>query len=150
MSTLHETLIANEDDLIRRTIDAGADYCDLRIEEIVGTGLEVKDDELRKVVPGRTAGALLRALVNGSWGIISFNEETALSEAPGLAVRLARVTGKGEVTLAEQDPIEQVKQRIIANKMATEDELKAIDEMSDEDAAALIMAARAPWFADEE
>ena len=29
------------------------------------------------------------------------------------------------------------------------DELRAIDEMSEEDAAALIMAARAPWFAEE-
>ena len=29
------------------------------------------------------------------------------------------------------------------------DELQEIDEMSDEDAAALIMAARAPWFAEE-
>ena len=30
------------------------------------------------------------------------------------------------------------------------DELIEFDEMSEEDAAALIMAARAPWFAEEE
>ena len=30
------------------------------------------------------------------------------------------------------------------------DELIEINEMSEEDAAALIMAARAPWFAEEE
>jgi N utilization substance protein A len=30
------------------------------------------------------------------------------------------------------------------------DELTEINEMSDEDAAELIMAARAPWFAEEE
>jgi N utilization substance protein A len=30
------------------------------------------------------------------------------------------------------------------------DELQEIDEISDEEAAELIMAARAPWFAEEE
>jgi TldD protein len=105
MSTLFEALVSSEDSIVRKTLEAGADYCDLRIESVIGTGIEVKDAELRRIVPGRNGGALLRALVDGSWGIMSFNEESSMDTAPELAVRLARVSGKGDVVLADHPPI---------------------------------------------
>jgi TldD protein len=102
---MYDTILSSENKLIQRTLKAGAEYCDLRYESVVGTALEMKERELRNVIPGRNSGAILRALVNGSWGIISFNEESTLRNAPDIAVRFAKASGVGNTSLAESDPI---------------------------------------------
>lgn len=106
---MYDTILAQENNLIRKTLRAGADYCDLRFESVTGTGMEMKERELRKVIPGKSSGALLRALVNGSWGILSFNDEVTLKQAPETVVRLARASGEGDARLAE---ITEVKENI--------------------------------------
>ena len=98
---MFEAISSQENRIIEQTLEAGADYCDLRIESVVGTGLEMKEMELRKVIPGNSSGAILRALVNGSWGIISFNDHDAMTKSPQLVVRLARASGNGSVELAQ-------------------------------------------------
>ena len=130
---MFETILAQEDRLIQRTLKAGADYCDLRIESVIGTGLEVKDHELRKVVPGRTSGALLRALVGGSWGIISFNDESSMGTAPDLAVRLARVSGSGDVRLADADMVDQRiewKPKVVFGNIPLEEKFSLVKEVN--------------------
>lgn len=98
---MYTTLISQEDRIIRKTLAEGADYCDLRFESTTGTSLEMKDRELRHVVPGKSSGALLRALVKGSWGIYSFNDESSLATAPSTVVGLAGASGPGDVELSE-------------------------------------------------
>lgn len=98
---MYDIIVSQEDQIIRKTLAAGADYCDLRFESVSGTGLEMKDKELRKVVPGKSSGVLLRALVKGSWGFLSFNDEATITTAPDLVVKFGRSSGKGDVLLSE-------------------------------------------------
>jgi len=104
---MYDVILSNEQSIIDQTLKAGADFCDLRFESVVGTGLEMKEKELRKVIPGKSSGAILRALVNGSWGILSFNDESGLRSAPEMVVRLARTSGEGNVKLATRKIAEE-------------------------------------------
>jgi len=106
---MYDTVLSLESKIIERTMRSGAEFCDLRFESGIGTSLEMKEQDLRKVVPGRSTGVILRALVNGSWGIFSCNDENGLKSAPEMVIRLARASGDGTVVL---DPVSPIRKKI--------------------------------------
>ncbi len=131
---MYETILSQENNLIRKTLKAGAEYCDLRFESIVGTGMEMKDRELRKVIPGHSSGAILRALVNGSWGMISFNDEQTIRDAPEIAVRLAKTSGEGDTTLADTDCLRDSiiwKPRVDSMDISLDEKFHLLKEVND-------------------
>lgn len=82
-----------------------ADHIELRMEENASTRLIYRGKELEDL--GRTSnrGGSVRALVNGGWGFVSFNDAGDLREKVALAVQQARLAGEGESKLAPVEPV---------------------------------------------
>jgi N utilization substance protein A len=99
--------------------------------------IEEFDEEIVTEIRRRARDALLTQLIAREEVLDQNAPEEDLLALEGMTERLAfRLAEKG--VRAQEDLAE-----------LSVDELQEIDEMSDEDAAALIMAARAPWFAEE-
>jgi N utilization substance protein A len=100
--------------------------------------IEEFDEEIVTEIRRRARDALLTQLIAKEEVLDENAPEEDLMQLEGMSERLAfRLAEKG---VRSQEDLAEL----------AVDELKEIDEMSDEDAAALIMAARAPWFAEEE
>jgi N utilization substance protein A len=102
--------------------------------------LEVEefDEEIVTEIRRRARDALLTQLIAKEEVLDENAPEEDLMQLEGMTERLAfRLAEKG---IRSQEDLAEL----------AVDELIEIDEMSEEDAAALIMAARAPWFAEEE
>jgi N utilization substance protein A len=96
------------------------------------------DEEMVAEIRRRARDALLTQLIANEEVLDENAPEDDLMELEGMSERLAfRLAEKGVRT---QEDLAEL----------AVDELIAISKMSEEDAAALIMAARAPWFAEEE
>jgi N utilization substance protein A len=96
------------------------------------------DEEIVTEIRRRARDALLTQLIAKEEVLDENAPEEDLMQLEGMSERLAyRLADKG---VRSQEDLAEL----------AVDELIEIDEMSDEEAAALIMAARAPWFADEE
>lgn len=93
------------DELEAALKNTGADYVEIRLEENAGTRIMYRGREVEDL--GRTAnkGGSIRALANGGWGFVSFNEVDDLSAQVDLAVQQARLAGGGERTLAPVEPV---------------------------------------------
>ena len=52
----------------------GADYCEVRIEETDSTRLTWRGKSLEDIAQTSGRGGNVRALVNGGWGFVSFND----------------------------------------------------------------------------
>ena len=132
---MYDTIVSLEDQIIEKAIKNGAEYCDLRYELKDGTSLEMKNNELREVIPGKSEGAVLRVIVNGSWGVFSFNDEIGLRKAPEVALRLARASGKGDTWLS---PVPIVKDNVFwkpeinPEDIAIEDKFELIKSINSE------------------
>lgn len=96
------------------------------------------DEEIVTEIRRRARDALLTQLIAKEEVLDENRPEDDLKELEGMTERLA-------YRLAEKD----VRSQEDLAELSV-DELQEIDEMSDEAAAELIMAARAPWFAEEE
>jgi TldD protein len=85
-----------------------ADYVEVRVEDGESTGITFRGKELEDI--GRTAfvGGNARALVNGAWGFVSFNDLHSLRDKVAMAVRQARIAGGGKSALAEVPPVIEV------------------------------------------
>lgn len=83
---------------------AEATEVEIRIEEIESTQMTYQKDSLETLDKGVSAGGCVRALVDGSWGFVSFNSLENLPERVRQAIAMARAIGHGEVKLAEQEP----------------------------------------------
>jgi N utilization substance protein A len=95
------------------------------------------DEEIVSEIRRRARDALLTQLIAKEEVLDENAPEDDLMQLEGMTERLAfRLADKG---IRSQEDLAEL----------AVDELIEIDEMSDEVAAALIMAARAPWFADE-
>jgi len=95
------------------------------------------DEEIVSEIRRRARDALLTQLIAKEEVLDENAPDDDLLELEGMSERLAfRLAEKGVRT---QEDLAEL----------SIDELKEIDDISDEDAAALIMAARAPWFAEE-
>src|SRR5210317_1748015 len=102
--------------------------------------LEVEefDEEIVTEIRRRARDALLTQLIAKEEVLDENAPEEDLMELEGMSERLAfRLAEKG---VRSQEDLAEL----------SVDELIDINEMSEEDAAALIMAARAPWFAEEQ
>jgi len=100
--------------------------------------IEEFDEEIVKEIRRRARDALLTQLIAKEEVLDENRPDDDLVELDGMTERLAfKLAEKGVRT---QEDLAEL----------SVDELQAIDEMDDEAAAALIMAARAPWFAEEQ
>ena len=59
----------------------GADYCEVRIEETDSTRLTWRGKSLEDIAQTSGRGGNVRALVNGGWGFVSFNDLCRPEEA---------------------------------------------------------------------
>ena len=74
----------------------GADYCEIRIEETDSTRLTWRGKSLDDIAQTSGRGGNVRALVNGGWGFVSFNDLTGLKKRVAEAVSQARAaSGEG-------------------------------------------------------
>ena len=100
--------------------------------------IEEFDEEMVTEIRRRARDALLTQLIAKEEVLDENAPEEDLLELEGMSERLAfRLAEKGVRT---QEDLAEL----------SVDELKEIDDMTDEAAAELIMAARAPWFAEED
>jgi N utilization substance protein A len=99
--------------------------------------IEEFDAEMVQEIRRRARDALLTQMIAKEEVLDENRPEADLMDLEGMTERLAfRLAEKG---IRTQEELAEL----------AVDELKEIDDMSDEVAAALIMAARAPWFAEE-
>lgn len=77
--------------ILEDIISRGASYCDVRIEEYSGTGIELRDGKVREIIPGKEKGVGIRVLYDGAWGFSSSNDISKISDVAGMAFKLARV-----------------------------------------------------------
>ncbi len=85
-----------EEELIRKALDMGADYCDIRTARVSGTSLELKDSQVEKAIFGESEGMGIRVLYNGAWGFYSTHDmsEASLLNALETAFKLAKATSQ--------------------------------------------------------
>src|SRR2546428_5803689 len=82
-----------------------ADYIEVRIDDTSTNRIVYRGRELEEIGRTRSFGGNARALVNGGWGVVSFNDATGLRQRVADAVSQARhVGGEGSV-LAEVEPV---------------------------------------------
>ncbi len=81
-----------------------ADYIEVRVEEGETTRIQYRGKELEDIGRTSSLGGNVRALVNGGWGFISFNDLSQLRTKVETAVRQARLVGKEESKLAPIEP----------------------------------------------
>ena len=79
----------------------GAEYCEIRIEETDSTRLTWRGKSLEDITQTSGRGGNVRALVNGGWGFVSFNDLTGLKKRVAEAVSQARAAGGQGTHFAE-------------------------------------------------
>ena len=79
----------------------GADYCEIRIEETDSTRLTWRGKSLEDIAQTSGRGGNVRALVNGGWGFVSFNDLAGLEKRVAEAVSQARAAGGEGTQFAE-------------------------------------------------
>ena len=82
-----------------------ADYIEARLEQSQSSHLTYRGRELESIGRSTAMGGNVRALVNGGWGFVCFNDFTDLPGRVELAVKQAQFVGKGESRLAEVAPV---------------------------------------------
>ena len=101
--------------MLKKSVDygrsLGAEYVEVRAQNIFKTLLATKDGTVEGAKEGTESGAGIRVLVNGAWGFVSLGklEPKMLTEAVNEAVRLAKAASlrvKSAVKLAEVKAVE--------------------------------------------
>lgn len=90
---------------------AGADYCEIRVEDSRQTNIAFRGPELENVQESHMFGGNVRACVNGCWGFVTFNDLNGLEQRVEEAVRNARAAAKvssEQSVLAPVAPVEDV------------------------------------------
>src|SRR2546428_11288305 len=72
-----------------------ADYIEVRIDDTSTNRIVYRGRELEEIGRSRSFGGNVRALVNGGWGFVSFNDATGLRQRVAEAVSQARHVGGG-------------------------------------------------------
>jgi len=88
-----------------------SDYIEVRIEEREASRIQYRGRELEDIGRSTSLGGNARALVKGGWGFVSFNELSGLREKVALAVKQARLVGRGragEFEKGEEGKLSQV------------------------------------------
>ena len=81
----------------------GAEYCEIRIEETDSTRLTWRGKALEDIAQTSGRGGNVRALVNGGWGFVCFNDLNGLKDRVADAVSQARAAGGDGSHFAEVD-----------------------------------------------
>ncbi|MEW6607364.1 MAG: TldD/PmbA family protein [bacterium] len=81
------------------------DYLEIRIEENQTTKVDFIGKELENIGVTTKIGGNVRALVNGGFGFVSFNNIEQLETYIKLAVQEARLTGKSKTQFAFAQPV---------------------------------------------
>lgn len=79
---------------------AKADHIEIRINEGRGTGIAYVGKELESIGESSMMGGSVRALVNGGWGFVAFNDIENLSYYVNMACEQAKLVGNRDVALA--------------------------------------------------
>jgi TldD protein len=82
-----------------------ADHIEARLTEGRSSQISYRGTQLDSVSLTSATGGNVRALVNGGWGFVSFNDYDNLRDKVALAVKQARFVGKEESLLAPVAPV---------------------------------------------
>ncbi len=85
--------------------DHGAEYVEIRIEESEGTRIMYRGRELEDIGSTTSLGGNVRALVNGGWGFVSFNDIEDLKDRVRTAVQQARLVGSETSSFVSLEPV---------------------------------------------
>ena len=85
-----------------------ADYIEAHLEESQTEHVTYRGRALESVDQTKAVGGNVRALVKGGWGFVSFNSLDDLPNRVELAVKQARLVGRGESKLAQVAPVVDV------------------------------------------
>ncbi|MBI1240686.1 MAG: hypothetical protein GC195_03620 [Nostoc sp. RI_552] len=94
-------------DLMRR-YSHRVDYLVIRLEEVEGTDILLRGDNVETLSEGISIGGHVRACYKGGWGFSSFNQLATIQERIEEAIAAARMVGDEETTLAPIDPVQAV------------------------------------------
>ena len=86
----------------------GADYVEIRIEDHDRARISFRGRQVDELSTAHSVGGCVRALVNGGWGFVSFNDISNLGEHVKLAVNQARLVGDSGARLAPVEPVEDI------------------------------------------
>jgi TldD protein len=105
-----------------------AEYIEIHFEESQATSIVYRGERLEEISRARSSGGNVRALVQGSWGFVSFNRWDGLREKVALAVEEARLAGREPFKLFPTKPvvdtvIPKLKKDATAMPLATKKEL---------------------------
>ena len=90
---------------------AGADYCEIRVEDSRQTAIAFQGKDLENVQESHMFGGNVRACVNGCWGFVTFNDIDTLENRVHEAVRNARAAAAANMentVLAPVEPVQDV------------------------------------------
>ncbi|MCH8051617.1 MAG: TldD/PmbA family protein [Chloroflexi bacterium] len=97
--------LTSRDDIETAVRGHNADYVEIRIDDTSTTRLVYRGQELEEIGRTRSFGGCARALVNGGWGFVSFNQPHDIRTRVEEAVAQARHVGKETSVLAPVDPV---------------------------------------------
>jgi len=105
-----------------------ADYIEIHFEESQATSIAYKGERLEEISRSRNSGGNVRALVQGSWGFVSFNRLEGLKGKVALAVEEAKLASREPFRLFPTKPVvdtvePQLKKDATAIPLATKKEL---------------------------
>ena len=83
----------------------GADYIEIHVEESQATSIVYRGERLEEISRARNSGGNIRALVQGSWGFVSFNRWDELKEKVALALEEARLASRESFKLFPTEPV---------------------------------------------
>ncbi len=81
-----------------------ADYIEIHFEESQATSITYRGERLEEISRARNCGGNIRALVRGSWGVVSFNRLDGLRDKAALAVEEARLANREPFELFATEP----------------------------------------------
>jgi TldD protein len=101
----HDAPLVAREDIEAAVKGHKADYVEVRIDDTSTNRLVYRGKALEEIGRTRSFGGCVRALVNGGWGFVSFNEPSQLRARAEEAVSQARHVGKEKSNLAPVEPV---------------------------------------------
>lgn len=110
------------------------DYMDIRLEDSVTTNIDFSNGKLNTLKKSNSMGGNVRALYQGAWGVVSFNNLSNLDAFAEASIRQAKLTGNDKSVLA---PVEVVEDSVYLNlindprEVSIEEKINLLKEYSD-------------------
>jgi TldD protein len=84
---------------------SGADYSEIRIEDVDSSWANYRGKDLDSIGSDKSLGGMTRSLVNGGWGVATFNDLSDIESSVKEAVESAKLVGKETSKLAQVEPV---------------------------------------------